>query len=1046
MEESKEMEEAFVDNVETDCQDTSTENLDSQNESTFEYPTSSLYCQICGEEFKHETKLKAHMMLHSESRVYKCDFCDKLFSKSSNLTSHIRVHTGAKPYKCKICEKDFAWVNSIRTHLPRVHGIDRSEIKKYIEDVYDLSDLNTDDILEGDGDNSHLSESIADDSGSLNSERIYSKHSLGSGNNSDVSPEKEQNSKRTESMSDVESNVEMKETEFYFIKISNKNSKCSENPPRKVTYVCKTCSKEVNTKSNITEHIRSHLGVKLFKCRLCGKALSRKQNAVHHMKFIHYIDNSRINDMIMRNDLSDTNTMISKPVLGMKSSSQKLSLSKSPLKSCDAVKDQPAGAKQVKNNVKKIDKLSTDDIKDISHVKEAIPKEATETITKYELADIEYEAQDFTENGNRKKSTSDKQCVENESYKNNHEDWAYTGSSSHEELEDSAMNIDEDGLMHEDMDVGNIEKSKGDYVLNLKDSTVNIDEDGLKPEDGNFEKLKGDLGVEVTVTAGIKKYRCKLCDFTSDRRYYMIHQHMVKHTGAKRFICVICNKTYTRKYVIRKHLIKEHQIPDKEIDILIDASEVGMKYDSANHSTFFEVIDGNTSAAGSGSDPDVELEHLTRDSVKRKYDNIEDTDDDGSEAEDITSGLKKKFKTEIGEGDVGPGVVNEDNENKDGNKSENVSIVDQAMGNSNNSSNSQEFSYSIVPAETTSGCAYKCNVCGYVCARRYYMENVHSFQHSNQKKPYLCVICCRSYCRKYILRTHLINGHKIYGEELDSILASTGDRIDQNPGFEMNTSSNSFIDSNKLHRSQTNSLKVKKELQLTENDNKKCAEILAPSIDDNRVNNETEKIDMEKNFDKDIKEDAADENSANKNDFNVNIDNKRHESGLEASNTSESEDLNLSMDQESSGTDYIDNDGLNFNDLTKEGQVRLRARKTVHPYNEAIEGLMDLNTMTCRQCNKHCSKKSNLKQHIRILHFNLKQYSCNVCKRNFNTSYNLKVHMRQHLKQEEKEQSNIPCPVCGKFFTTKSYIKVHMTRYHRVKAENSENIADAGSD
>lgn len=60
-------------------------------------------CQTCGEEFKNESRLRAHLMLHNQDKVYKCDFCDKLFSKSSNLTSHIRIHTGI----CKFCNRLF---------------------------------------------------------------------------------------------------------------------------------------------------------------------------------------------------------------------------------------------------------------------------------------------------------------------------------------------------------------------------------------------------------------------------------------------------------------------------------------------------------------------------------------------------------------------------------------------------------------------------------------------------------------------------------------------------------------------------------------------------------------------------------------------------------------------------------------------------------------------------------------------------------------------------------------------------------------------------
>lgn len=779
-----------------------------------------------------------------------------------------------------------------------------------------------------------------------------------------------------------ESEVEMKELEFYYLKTRRYklgvNSKSVENSPRKLTYICKICEKEVNTKSNITEHVRSHLGVKLFKCKLCGKALSRKQNAVHHLKFIHYIDSSRVNEMILRNDQLD---ILDKSSCNSEVKSEKVAFSE-----CSS----PLDFKESQNM--RLDSLSvTKRIK-----KEEPDKDKTEECNK--IKEISPNSDNESGGCNRKKLKPNLKNtgVENENIK---QDCNFINQDIKTERD-----LSEDALKYEDVEVDNV----------------------------LIEKLK-DENNGATIN---KKYRCKICGFTSDRRYYLIHQHMMKHTGAKRFICVICNKTYTRKYVIRRHLVKEHNIAGDEVEIIIDASEVDKKRnDSGNHSMLFEeAAKDNFAEVPSNEDNE------TTKGIKRKYEEVENEE---TEKDNV---MKANPEDEIN-----------DLMNIEGNSGDVCESPDKRTK-SDIPPQSQEFSFSAIQGDTPTGFTYRCNLCGFVCPRKYYMENMHRLKHTGGK-PYLCVICCKTYCRKYVLRSHLLKEHKLSGDELENIMATTGVRIDHKPSLnaDMNASYGCDIDAFETpdHRnsSPTQGLMIlTKDGVEVNNDNVELEEDGMNEMDDLERKAMEDELSNHMNIDDSYGDDIDEsmenndgESFANSNDtINKSMDGTFDNSNGNDDSLIESMDQSLDHDIGSSDKLLTINEKLQDN-VNKKGLVRLRAKKTVHPYNDVIESLMDLKTLTCLKCNKQCSKKSNLKQHIRILHFNLKQYSCQICGRPFNTNYNLKVHMRQHLKQEEKEQSNIPCTVCGKFFTTKSYIRVHMLKYHSGKQEKKAKNKDGDS-
>lgn len=81
-------------------------------------------CEICGNSYRFQHALNAHMRRHYNDRPFLCEFCDKAFVSNVELRRHIRVHTGQKPYGCQYCERRFSDFGSRIKH-ERTHTGER---------------------------------------------------------------------------------------------------------------------------------------------------------------------------------------------------------------------------------------------------------------------------------------------------------------------------------------------------------------------------------------------------------------------------------------------------------------------------------------------------------------------------------------------------------------------------------------------------------------------------------------------------------------------------------------------------------------------------------------------------------------------------------------------------------------------------------------------------------------------------------------------------------------------------------------------------------
>ncbi|XP_075156405.1 uncharacterized protein LOC142229719 [Haematobia irritans] len=81
-------------------------------------------CEICGNSYRFQHALNAHMRRHYQDKPFPCEMCEKAFVSNVELRRHMRVHTGLKPYACQYCDRRFSDFGSRIKH-ERTHTGER---------------------------------------------------------------------------------------------------------------------------------------------------------------------------------------------------------------------------------------------------------------------------------------------------------------------------------------------------------------------------------------------------------------------------------------------------------------------------------------------------------------------------------------------------------------------------------------------------------------------------------------------------------------------------------------------------------------------------------------------------------------------------------------------------------------------------------------------------------------------------------------------------------------------------------------------------------
>ncbi|XP_023212779.1 zinc finger protein 99-like isoform X1 [Centruroides sculpturatus] len=87
---------------------------------------SSYTCKICEKEFRQESHLRNHLIMHSEDRPFKCDICNKRFKTKCNWKYRKAVHSDKSDYRCELCKASFKAEQPLSNHMEKHSKYDYS--------------------------------------------------------------------------------------------------------------------------------------------------------------------------------------------------------------------------------------------------------------------------------------------------------------------------------------------------------------------------------------------------------------------------------------------------------------------------------------------------------------------------------------------------------------------------------------------------------------------------------------------------------------------------------------------------------------------------------------------------------------------------------------------------------------------------------------------------------------------------------------------------------------------------------------------------------
>ena len=90
----------------------------------------------------------------------------------------------------------------------------------------------------------------------------------------------------------------------------------------------------------------------------------------------------------------------------------------------------------------------------------------------------------------------------------------------------------------------------------------------------------------------------------------------------------------------------------------------------------------------------------------------------------------------------------------------------------------------------------------------------------------------------------------------------------------------------------------------------------------------------------------------------------------------------------------------------------------------------------CQTCNKTFSQEISLKQHIKCIHEDVRNYQCEQCKKCFHRIRDL----RNHVTGVHEKVKNYKCQTCQKSFLYSTNLAVHIKRVHEKSFKTKQSL------
>ncbi|XP_067675261.1 zinc finger protein 431-like [Haliotis asinina] len=225
-------------------------------------------CQICGENFFLHRSFQLHGLTHSMDRPHKCKLCTSTFKRSNHLTRHVLfVHEGKRKIKCSDCNRYYfphegsEVRHAMKYHVGENYRIDEKPFKCKLCDAQFIE---------------HWSLRLHVDTVHLDT-RPYLCTVCGKTFKTNVALE-------VHSLIHVEAKKVSAECKICqkMVKLNAMYTHMKSHEEKK--FLCNFCGKRFSLKHQLTNHEKSHLGLKAHACDLCDKRFTLPHQLRAHRK------------------------------------------------------------------------------------------------------------------------------------------------------------------------------------------------------------------------------------------------------------------------------------------------------------------------------------------------------------------------------------------------------------------------------------------------------------------------------------------------------------------------------------------------------------------------------------------------------------------------------------------------------------------------------------------------------------------------------------------------------------------------------------------